>query len=104
MISKEIVNIIDYPEYKVDFELVDEKNYIHMEVYTWNKQVYKELKILMDMYVKQSAGHPLYAALTNEKVIKFAEKFGFKPTGVELELRLRSNQAQESAQEYVKET
>ena len=98
-----LISVLNTPDYEMFIEVVGDRNYIHTDVRVWNRSVYKELRAMMALYIELTEDKVLYAAILNPKVAKFAERFGFKPTGEKLDMKHRIDNTAYVADIYKKE-
>ena len=98
-----LVSLVKCPEYEIFVEIVGERNYIHTDIRVWNRQVYKELKLVMELYIENTDDTVIYAAILNPFVAKLALKFGFTPTGDKLDMKHREDNSAYTADIYEKE-
>jgi hypothetical protein len=73
--------VVSRDEYTIFFEFYEGVNFIHCDVYHWNKTVRKQLEedfsTLKTLYGK--AIYALHEEFREDKHIKFLKTFGFKP-------------------------
>lgn len=74
------IPVIVRPDYVFAIEQYQDGQFMHCEVYNWNKTVFKELKKDWNIFTELHGG-PLYCAKEQDTpgYLKFIKALGFKP-------------------------
>jgi len=83
----ELDKVYETTELEVWLEATQIGLFVHMHVHIWNASTAILIDELLEEFYKASGVSKIYAAVWNDKLERFARIFGFKDTGVMVNMK-----------------